>query len=232
MKSFSHTTFLLGCALCLSVLSSCVQIPPAASPSYPEPVISQPAAPPTPSVPDVPVPAPEPEPKPDPTPAVPADDPLPLPDGLPLTLLFASGAGGWGSELTLMPDGSFSGEYHDSEMGITGEGYPHGTLYYCQFGGQFKDIHQVDTHTWALTLDTLVTARHPGEETIEDLIRHVSAEPYGIEAGTEFLLYLPDTPAAGLNEEFLSWWHYRYEQPETLSCYGLYNVEMGYGFFS
>lgn len=37
---------------------------------------------------------------------------------------FSSGAGAWGTELHIRADGSFSGQYQDSNMGETGEGHP------------------------------------------------------------------------------------------------------------
>ena len=59
--------------------------------------------------------------------------------------------------------------------------------------------------------------------------------PYGMEDGETFVLYLPDTPTDGLDEDFLSWWPGCYAPegaPETLETYGLLNAKMGYGFFS
>lgn len=61
------------------------------------------------------------------------------------------------------------------------------------------------------------------------------AAPYGMEDGETFVLYLPDTPTDGLDEDFLSWWPGCYAPegaPETLETYGLLNAKMGYGFFS
>ena len=54
-----------------------------------------------------------------------------------------------------------------------------------------------------------------------------------MEEGKDFILYLPDTPTQGLDEEFLSWWpgQYQEEKTGTLDFYGLYNVDKGYGFF-
>lgn len=54
-----------------------------------------------------------------------------------LTFNFASGAGGWWTEFTMNGDGSFKGNYHDSEIGSTGRGYPKGTVYVCKFSGRF-----------------------------------------------------------------------------------------------
>lgn len=41
---------------------------------------------------------------------------------------FSSGAGGWSTDFEIEQDGSFSGSYHDSEFGSTGDGYPGGTM--------------------------------------------------------------------------------------------------------
>ena len=44
--------------------------------------------------------------------------------------MFSSGAGGWSTELKVADDGTFTGAYHDSEMELTGENYPNGTVLY------------------------------------------------------------------------------------------------------
>lgn len=41
---------------------------------------------------------------------------------------FASGSGGWDTTMTVASDGTFSGTYHDSDMGITGDDYPNGSV--------------------------------------------------------------------------------------------------------
>lgn len=48
---------------------------------------------------------------------------------------FCSGAGGWATILSVNADGTFSGEYFDGELGVTGEGYPNGTMYQSRFNG-------------------------------------------------------------------------------------------------
>ena len=63
-------------------------------------------------------------------------------------------------------------------------------------------------------------------------------EPYGLENGENFTLYMPETPIEQLSEDFLIWWpswYYSEEEtvrPEKLSCYGMCNEAMQYGFFS
>ncbi|MCF2662403.1 hypothetical protein [Pseudoflavonifractor phocaeensis] len=164
---------------------------------------------------------------------------LPLPDSQPLELMFCSGAGAWGTLLTLNPDGSFDGTYHDSDMGVSGEGFPNGTVYLCTFRGRFGDIKKLDDSTYAMTLQELnITTPHAvGEEWIEDGVRYVSSEAYGLNGGTEFLLYTPEAPISDLSQAFLTWFSGPYDrsalaEDSSLGHYGLYNKSMGYGFFS
>ena len=124
---------------------------------------------------------------------------------------------------------------HDSDMGAIGEDYPNGTVYLCHFSGRFSDIEKVDEYSYSMTLSELNCDDEGGEEWIEDGICYVPAAPYGMEDGETFVLYLPDTPTDGLDEDFLSWWPGCYAPegaPETLERYGLLNAQMGYGFFS
>lgn len=149
--------------------------------------------------------------------------------------LFMSGAGAWSTQLSLNRDGSFTGVFHDSEMGDRAEEYPNGSVYICNFSGVFTDIRQVSEYAYAMTLTDLQTEHQEGEEWIEDEIRYIASGPYGLEGGTEFVLYLPDAPLDQMSEVFLFWWPHRYEQAEnprdTLDCFGILNVEMEHGFF-
>ena len=56
---------------------------------------------------------------------------------LPESFIFTSGVGGWGTDLTIAPDGTFTGSYHDSEMGAIGDENPNGEVYVCAFSGAF-----------------------------------------------------------------------------------------------
>lgn len=158
-----------------------------------------------------------------------------LPNSTPLNLVFSSGAGAWGTSMELSNDGSFKGSYKDSDMGVVGNGYPKGTAYVCEFSGKFSNMRQIDDTTYAITLSEINTKRAEGEEWVEDGIRYISSGPYGLEEGKEFLLYTPQTPVKNLTEEFIQWGYGSVgldSSRETLGCYGLYNTEMGYGFFS
>lgn len=159
-----------------------------------------------------------------------------LPDAFPMELVFSSGAGAWRTSIIMNRDGSFEGQYTDSEMGDGGTDYPHGSVYICDFSGKFENIEKVDDHTYSMTLADMTLELEEGKIWIEDEIRYLASEPYGMESGKEYLFYTPQTPIEGLSEEFLTWWPGWYyadsEEPGKLNCYGLYNEEMEYGFFT
>lgn len=152
-----------------------------------------------------------------------------LPFSQPLDFGFSSGAGAWATELTLNPDGTFTGSYYDSNMGESGDGYD-ATVYVCDFSGRFGNIQKEDDNTYTMTLELCSTEKPAGEEWIdEDRVRYVASEPYGIDGGATFKLYLPGTPVESLPEEYISW-IFGLEGKRLLPQFGLYNVEEQNGF--
>lgn len=158
---------------------------------------------------------------------------LSLPDAFPMELVYSSGVGAWRCCVTLEKDGSFTGSYSDSDMGDTAEAYPKGTVYLCNFSGKFEIVDQPDEHSYSLKLTRLTTEKQPMEEWIENETHYVATPAAGIDGGEDFVLYAPDAPVEGLNEDFLSWWPGRFEEdkPETLSQWGLCNTNDFSGFF-
>lgn len=159
-----------------------------------------------------------------------------LPEDLPVDLLFASGAGAWGTWLTVHPDGTFTGQYSDGEMGSNGAEYPNGTRYICDFSGSFGDLRRRTDGSYLMTLQALTCEVEPERQWIEDGVRMIASTPYGIEGGETFVLYPPDTAAAGLSGEFLRWcpdaWSLQQGELETIKGYSLRNVNTEQGFFS
>lgn len=150
---------------------------------------------------------------------------------------FTSGVGGWGTELTFGPNGTFEGFHHDSEMGETGYGYPEGTVYICDFSGRFSDAVKVDDFTWSIHLKDINLDRTPGETKIEEGLRYVYSDPYGLDNGDLFYIYLPGRSTADLPERYMDcvymacgWWDGSI--PSSLPFWGLYNVGGEAGFFS
>ena len=145
---------------------------------------------------------------------------------------FSSGAGGWSTEMRIANDGSFSGEYHDSEMGEVGDDYPNGSLYVSGFTGTLSIGEQVDEHAWKVQIDSLTLKDEPGQENIDDGIRFVTTEPYGISEGDIMTLYLPGTPVDALTEDMKMWSHVILEDPmpTELNNWFLYSEKNQSGF--
>lgn len=154
-----------------------------------------------------------------------------LPEEVPTEFYFASGVGAWSTDLTLHKDGTFFGDYHDSDMGDTGDGYPNGTVYVSSFSGAFTNIQQIDAYTYEMTLSDVQTDEEEGVENIIDEIRYVSSSAYGLETGSTCYLYLPGTPKDSLSEDCLMWVHMDFfDENDNLTCYLIYNQEPGYTF--
>jgi len=148
---------------------------------------------------------------------------------LPEMFFFSSGAGAWCTELYVQPDGSFYGQFHDSEMGSTGEGYPHGTCYICDFEGKFAAPTQVSDYVYSTSIET-INFEEPEKEYIEDEIKYVTSTPYGLDNAGEILIYLYGTPKEEVVEGFIYWMPGCEMTTDTLDCYGIYNVNEENGF--
>ena len=146
---------------------------------------------------------------------------------------FASGAGAWGSQLMLFPDGDFTGYFHDTDMGDQGKKYPNGTVYYCSFSGTFSDFEFVNDYTVKAKLD-LKLDEEPKKEKIEDGIRYISSEAYGLENTDYVLFYLKGAKKADLPEDFIGWTFriFGEEFPDTLPSIGMFNEKEGQGWIS
>ena len=120
---------------------------------------------------------------------------------------FCSGVGAWSTDMRIQADGTFSGEFHDSEMGEAAKEYPDGTIYCCSFTGSMRISEQIDENTWKVHIDTLTVNEEAGRETIDEGIRFVNVEPYGISQGDDMLLYRPGTPVNVLSEDMYLWAH-------------------------
>lgn len=118
--------------------------------------------------------------------------------------LFASGAGAWGTTLTIGEDGSFQGLYTDSDND-TGDGYPNGTMYYCKFSGQLGALTKVDNLTYTAALETISYENPVGEEACKDGVRYIYSEAYGLDQADTLTFYLPGTKRENLSEDCLSW---------------------------
>lgn len=139
----------------------------------------------------------------------------------------SSGAGGWATILKLNKDGTFTGQYYDSDLGDTGEDYPNGTVHFCNFSGSFTQPEQIDTYTYSMNLEDFEQDGSLDEVYYKDSTKYVCSEPYGFEDAYEFMIYMPEIEMSELPHGFLQWIHYRYgneASAKTLPYFGIYNV--------
>lgn len=153
---------------------------------------------------------------------------------------FASGVGGWSTNLTIAADGSFSGVFHDSDMGDQGPAYPNGTVYYCSFSGRFGNVQKVELSNgsgyYTMQLLSLEPDQVLGTVEYEDGIKYIYSEPYGLEHSTTFFLFPAGMDTDELPSAYVDWvsmpMAWGSQIPKHLPFWGLYNVDQGNGFFS
>lgn len=145
--------------------------------------------------------------------------------------IFTSGAGAWSTRLNISSDGSFDGNFHDSDMGVRGEDYPGGTVHLCNFTGQFGDVEKVNDYTYSMKILNIEYANEPGTEEIKEQRKFMYSTPYGLDKARELLVYTPGAPVSELPEPYLEW--VRRLKPSlgsTLGFYGIYNAAEKGGF--
>lgn len=145
---------------------------------------------------------------------------------------FCSGAGGWSTDFTIEKDGSFSGVYHDSDMGDTGDGYPNGTMYYCNFSGHFTNLTKVDDDTYEMSLADISYQNTVGDTEILDDMLYVYTDVYGLEGTDTFRIYLSGTPREKLTEDEWFWIAAGNESETELTMTVIVNEPNEYGIYS
>lgn len=149
---------------------------------------------------------------------------------LPKQFSFSSGAGGWGTSLHINADGTFYGEYSDSDLGSTGKKYPNGTVYICNFKGKFATPKKVNKYTYSTTIESMELQKKSGKVYYKKGKKYIASDPYGMEGRGKFLIYLPSAPISKLPEDFLSWVFLWDQNKKNLGFYGIYNVSEKQGF--
>ena len=150
---------------------------------------------------------------------------------------FCSGAGGWSTDFEIEKDGSFKGNYHDSDMGDTGENYEDGTRYICGFSGDFTGLTKINDYTYEMKMENLTYEETPGKEEIADGVKYIYTDVYGLEGTDTFKVYLPGAPVSDLSEEEYFWVRTANENgaeesQDTLTIPVIVNEKMEYGIYS
>ena len=136
------------------------------------------------------------------TTAKPSAQPTILDNLVGKNFVFSSGTGGWSTTLSIGPNSTFSGVYHGSDIGVTGPGYPGGTVSYSKFSGQFKKVHQLNPNLYEMYIENLQYENPVGGSEIKEGQKYDYTEAYGISKNTRMAIYLPGTQISALPEEF------------------------------
>lgn len=130
---------------------------------------------------------------------------LNIPLKFPADLSYSSGAGAWSTEMTVFADGSFWGYFHDTDMGSYDVGYPNGTRYEGSFTGQFSNVQKISDYEYQMKVQVLQSFGIVDQEIIEDGIRIIISESFGLSQNEVFSLYLPDMPDERLPSNASFW---------------------------
>lgn len=144
-------------------------------------------------------------------------------DSFPQVFVFTSGVGAWQTEIRIVEDGTFTGEYSD----MNGD-----EIYICEFTGEFSDLKKIDNYTYSMQIASLDYLTAIGDEYYEDGYLYIGKEPVGFDKKGQCMLYLPGCATAGLPEDFLDWAWIAGDISEKLPFYGIYNIETSGAFFA
>ena len=145
---------------------------------------------------------------------------------------FSSGAGAWAESFTIEKDGYFTGSFHDSDMGVTGEGYPDGTRYSSSYSGHFTGLVKIDDTTYEMKLKDISYREEAGTEDLADNVRYIYTESYCLSGTDTFRIYLPGTPLYKLSEEIQIWVRGANGSENELTIPIITDEKNGYGIYS
>lgn len=145
---------------------------------------------------------------------------------------FSSGVGGWSEEFAIEEDGSFTGNFHDVDMGVTGEGYENGTFYSCSYTGHFTDLTKINEYTYQMKLADITYDEVPDTEEIIDNTLYKYTDSYCLGKTDTFTIYLPGTPLSELSEEVLMWLSGMNQSETELTMIAIADETNGYGIYS
>lgn len=118
---------------------------------------------------------------------------------------FSSGVGAWATMMTLNSDGTFSGDFHDSDMGATGSGYPNGMRSESIFTGKFSNLRKIDENTFVATVASLNVSDTIGRQYVEYGVLITITEVYGMKQGQTAVFARQGRTASDIGEEAKIW---------------------------
>ena len=148
--------------------------------------------------------------------------------------VFSSGAGAWSSELNIYKDGSFDGQYSDTDMAPP-------TTYYSTYNGKFGTPKKVDEYSYSIKIENLnitndlhILYGDDYDKMYSKEVKYVPSKPYGVDKTTELIVYPPFTPLSKMATECansLGLWLTKGESTLPKDAYVLYNSAEGAAFY-
>ncbi|MFR0565770.1 PASTA domain-containing protein [Bifidobacterium porcinum] len=122
--------------------------------------------------------------------------------------IFSVGAGAWSTIMTVNADGTFSADYHDSDLGVTGDGYPNGSRSIASGTGKFNYSKRNDDGSFSMTCDQKAFHQNGtvGDVTIKDGVRVETVDGiYGLTPCNTFTVYPTGYATSALSNDVKSW---------------------------
>lgn len=122
--------------------------------------------------------------------------------------IFSVGAGAWSTIMTVNADGSFSADYHDSDLGVTGDGYPNGSRSIASGTGKFNYSKRNDDGSFSMTCDQKAFHQNGtvGDVIIKDGVRVETVDGiYGLTPCNTFTVYPTGYATSTLSDDVKSW---------------------------
>ena len=137
--------------------------------------------------------------------------------------ILTSGVGGWDNTLTISPDGSFRGLFHDSNAGD--DLAPN---LYCSYEGKIGSVEKINDYEYDLIVkgDLKLDEQHGSREVKDGMVTEY-CDPYGLENvkdGSRIRLLMPGYQTSGLSDDAQSWIRMRGDDvTASLNRHGIYN---------
>ena len=134
------------------------------------------------------------------------------------------GSGNWQDNVNIMPDGTFTAQGHDLDMGINGEGYRGGTVWMTEGGGTLSDLKKIDDYTYKTTVKSTYSNIHE-TECVEER-RFVYGDIF-LKEGDVIYIYPPGTLTLEIPEDYFDCvsgklgykWKYEHEKTDFYAMY-------------
>ncbi len=138
-----------------------------------------------------------------------------------LNMFYSSGAGAWSTGITVSKNGSFTGNFHDSDADV---------MYSSEFKGKFTKIKKAAANKYTMKLTTLKYTNKVETEKKDGYKIEHTHNAYGIKKGKTYTLYCPGFNASKLPKQVKEWTKilsYKYKKNGKLTKYIMYNKKEG-----